>query len=99
MGTAREPPHDPAAPLRPAQLRVNSRRVLVTTRPDRGVNGLHRTRAHRIASAGLMGSEQDFGAGERGGPCVLDDVVVVTGQDADPATMRSIEDGVTVAIR
>ena len=94
---ARQPAHQPAAPLRPAQLRFARHGILVASVPHRSIDRLHAARAHRVAPARLMRRDQHLGAEQRGGPRVLDDVVVVADEDPDAAAVRRVEHGVAVA--
>ena len=97
VGAGRQPAHKPASSFGSIQFCLDRRRILKTTLPERGVDRAHGVGAAGAAAARLMGSKENFGPEKRGDPDILDDVVVVTGQDSDAAAVRRIEDGVLIA--
>ena len=91
MRAIRQPAHDPTTPFGALELGFERCGIDVAPFPQLDVDGAHGVRTARAAPTGLVRREQHFRAHERGDPRVLDDVVVVADQHADPDAVRCVE--------
>ena len=93
----RQPPHQPFPTLGPVEFLPETDRVGLSIGPQPGINQAT-TGHHRRQTTGHVRHEDDLGTHQGRDPDVLDQVVVVTDQDPDPAAQQ-VEHAVLAAAR
>src|ERR1043165_6000371 len=93
MGAARQPAHEPAAPLISQDFAADRFRIALAIFPYPAIDQAHQVRIARTAATSLVRRQEHLGPQQRRNSNVLYEIYVVTDEDSGAESVRCVKDG------